>query len=55
MNLGESGTSASLSAYKEGFGAVGYDYSEIHLERLPITTVDQHGRSLVKRLVRFKD
>jgi hypothetical protein len=55
MNLGESGTSPSLSAYKEGFGAVAHDYSEVRLERLPITTLDRCSRSLVKRIVRFQD
>lgn len=55
MNLGESGTSDSLSAYKEGFGAVAHDYTEVRFERVPITPLDRHGRAMAKRLIGFRD
>jgi hypothetical protein len=53
--LGESGASAALSSYKEGLGAVGLDYAEVRLERLPVTPVDQHVRAVVKRATGFRD
>ncbi len=40
FHLGESGSSASLSDYKERFGARAFDYPELRLERLPITRLD---------------
>jgi hypothetical protein len=55
LNLGESGTSASLSSYKEGLGAVAHDYTEVRLERLPITKVDTAARRAVKGLIGFRD
>jgi CelD/BcsL family acetyltransferase involved in cellulose biosynthesis len=54
-HLGESGDSASLAHYKERFGAVAYSYAEYHIERLPITAIDQGFRSIVKRAIGFKD
>jgi hypothetical protein len=55
LNLGESGTSASLGSYKEGLGAVAHDYTEVRMERLPITKVDAEARRLVKGLIGFQD
>lgn len=54
FHLGESGTSASLASYKEKFGAVGLDYAEHRLERLPVTRIDASARSVVKRAVGFR-
>jgi Acetyltransferase (GNAT) domain len=54
-HLGESGRSASLAQYKEKFGAVPVDYAELRLERLPWTRADQTARTVVKRLIGFRD
>jgi hypothetical protein len=54
-HLGESGQSASLAQFKEKFGARPVDYAELRLERLPWTRVDQALRSLVKRVLGFRD
>lgn len=53
FHLGESGTSASLSRYKEKYGAVPMDYAEHRIERVPATRVDTAARTAVKRLVGF--
>lgn len=55
FHLGESGTSGSLSDYKERFGARAFDYPELRLERLPITRADGAARTVVKKLVGFQD
>ena len=54
-HMGESGNSASLSHYKERFGAVAYSYAEYHIERLPITNMNAVLRRIVKRVIGFKD
>ena len=54
-HLGESGQSASLAQFKEKFGARPVDYAELRLERLPWTPTDQRLRSLVKKVLRFRD
>lgn len=54
-HLGESGNSTSLAHYKERFGAVPYDYAEYVIERLPITSMDKTARTIVKKLIGFKD
>jgi hypothetical protein len=54
-NMGETGQSKSLADFKEKFGAVGVDYSEFRLERLPITRIDSLLRTTVKRLLGMKD
>jgi hypothetical protein len=54
-HMGESGKSASLGRYKEKFGAVGYDYAEYRLERLPFTRAQTMAKGMVKRLIGFKD
>lgn len=54
MNLGESGSSASLAFSKEGLGAVPVDYVEARFERLPLTAVDRAARTAVKRLIGFR-
>lgn len=55
QHLGESGTSASLSMFKESFGARPVTYADHTLERLPVTAADRHLRTGVKRLVGFRD
>ena len=54
-HLGESGQSTSLAQFKEKFGAKPFDYAELRLERLPWTPTDQRLRSLVKKVLRFRD
>ncbi|MCY1244431.1 hypothetical protein D9M72_575030 [compost metagenome] len=54
-HLGESGNSASLSHFKERFGATHYDYSEILIERLPISRAEHLIKSGVKRAIGFRD
>jgi lipid II:glycine glycyltransferase (peptidoglycan interpeptide bridge formation enzyme) len=54
-HMGESGSSEGLAHFKERFGAVGHPYAEYILERLPLTSLDLKLRTLVKRLIRFKD
>ncbi len=54
-HMGESGASASLANFKSRFGAIAHPYAEYRLERLPITSIDDRLRRLVKRLIGFKD
>jgi hypothetical protein len=54
-HMGETGTSQSLSRFKELFGAQPHDYMEYRFERLPFTRVDRAARSVVKRLVGFQE
>jgi lipid II:glycine glycyltransferase (peptidoglycan interpeptide bridge formation enzyme) len=54
-HLGESGLSRSLARYKERFGARPVPYAEYRIERLPLTRTDALSRSVVKRLLRFRD
>ena len=55
FHMGESGSSVSLSRYKEKYGARPYDYAEHGFERIPLTRIDGAARSLVKRAVRFRE
>jgi GNAT acetyltransferase-like protein len=54
-HFGESGSSRSLARYKERFGARPVAYSEYRIERLPLTRADALSRSVVKRILRFRD
>ena len=54
-HMGESGTSARVSYFKERFGAKAVVFDEIRLERLPLTRIDNAARSVVKRVMRFED
>lgn len=54
-HMGESGESAFLSAFKEQFGAVAVPYAEYRHERLPLLSADQKLRSVVKRVIGFRD
>ena len=47
--------SASLSDYKERFGARPHDYPELRIERIPVTAVDRAARSVVKRAIGFRE
>ena len=55
FHLGESGSSGSLSDYKERFGARPFDYPELRLERLPITRADRARTVGVKRVIGFRE
>ena len=54
-HMGESGWSENLSHFKERFGARAYDYAEYRMERFPISQLDHGLRSVVKRVIGFKD
>jgi hypothetical protein len=54
-HLGETGTSSSLAAYKERFGAKAYDYADHRVERLPVTHADLLARRVVKRVIGFEE
>ena len=43
-NMGESGSSAGISAFKERFGAVAVSSGEYRIERLPLTAADRAAR-----------
>ena len=48
-HMGDTGQSASLARFKAGFGAEPQDYTELRLERLPVTAVDERLRRLARR------
>ena len=54
FHLGESGSSANLSRYKEKFGSVGIDYAEHRIEHIPATRIDRAARRAVKRSIGFR-
>ncbi len=54
-HMGESGASTALAQFKSRFGAVEVPYADYRLEKLPITHWDQQLRSVVKRLIGFRD
>jgi hypothetical protein len=54
-HLGETGTSASLAKFKEGFGGRSWAYADLRIERLPLTKADLALRSGVKRVIGFRD
>jgi hypothetical protein len=54
-HLGETGTSASLAKFKEGFGGRSWEYQDLRLERLPLTRADLALRSGVKRVIGFRE
>jgi hypothetical protein len=53
--MGDSGASASLTRFKESFGATSRDYWGYRVERLPLTAWDAAARRTVKRALRFRD
>jgi hypothetical protein len=54
-HMGESGSSPTLSRFKEQFGATPRHYAEYRYERLPLTRLDTAVRSTVKRVVGFRE
>lgn len=54
-HMGESGKSSNLARFKEKLGAQPLDYAEYRLERLPVARMEQSAKSIVKRLIGFKD
>jgi glycosyltransferase involved in cell wall biosynthesis len=54
-DMGESGSSPSLAQFKTRFGARARPYAAYHIERLPITALDRHARTVVKRILGFRD
>jgi hypothetical protein len=54
-HMGESGSSDSLAQFKRRFGGVAHSYSELRIERFPITKIDQKIRTIIKRTIGFKD
>ena len=54
-HMGETGSAEGLARFKSGFGAVGYEYQEYWLERIPVHAVDRWARTTTKRLIRFRD
>jgi lipid II:glycine glycyltransferase (peptidoglycan interpeptide bridge formation enzyme) len=54
-HMGETGSSSSLAQFKTRFGALPHRYAEYHLERLPITAFDRRARTVVKRIIGFRD
>ena len=53
--MGESGTSSSLTRFKAQFGADAYDYHEFRRESLPVSQIDRVTRSVVKRVIGFRE
>ncbi len=54
-HMGESGPSTPLAKSKERFGAIGHSYFEYRRERIPLSTVDGWARSVIKRVIGFKE
>jgi hypothetical protein len=53
-HMGESGSSASLAYFKEGFGAEPHRYEEYHLERLPLTQLVERARNVAGWIARVR-
>jgi hypothetical protein len=54
-DMGETGGSPSLARFKTQFGARPLHHAEYHVERVPITALDRRARSVVKRIVGFRE
>lgn len=54
-HMGETGESESLARYKARFGAEPVRYAQYVIERLPLTLADSWLRTIIKRLIGFKD
>jgi hypothetical protein len=54
-HMGETGSSASLAEFKSHFGAEAVPYAEYRYERLPISKLQNAAKSLVKRLIGFRN
>ena len=55
FHMGESGASVSLARFKRGFGAEEHAYAEYRFELLPLTAADSYLRTIVKRIIGFRD
>jgi hypothetical protein len=55
IDFGESGQSQGLEDAKRRLGAVGIDYESYAIERLPISRVEQTAKTILKRMVGFRD
>jgi len=53
--MGDAGRSVSLAQFKERFGAQAYPYSVYHLEWLPLSRTERQIKTLIKRVIGFKD
>jgi hypothetical protein len=54
-HMGETGASASLAQFKTRFGAAPHPYAEYRFERLPLWRLKDGAKTLVKRLIDFRD
>lgn len=54
-HMGETGNSESLARFKGRFGAVAHPYFEFRIERIPITKMDRMIRTIIKRIIGFRD
>jgi hypothetical protein len=54
-HMGDSRPGSSLAEFKESFGAGFLDSPAYYRERLPLTAADRALRTLVKRVMRFRD
>jgi hypothetical protein len=54
-HMGETGQSDALAQFKSRFGAVATPYAELLYERVPLHWLDTRARSVVKRLIGFRD
>jgi hypothetical protein len=53
--MGDSGWSPSAAAFKERFGAQPVHYREYRFERLPVSRTTHAAKSVVKRVIGFRD
>ena len=53
-NMGETGTSEGLARFKNHFGAKAYVYSEYHIERFPIKSIENGLRSLAQKILNIR-
>jgi hypothetical protein len=54
-HMGESGSSRSLSRFKEAFGARPHEYAEYIAAPAPVIGLDRGARTVAKRILRFRD
>jgi hypothetical protein len=54
-HMGETGRSEALAQFKSRFGAVAVPYAEYFKETLPIARLTSGAKSLVKRVIGFRD
>jgi hypothetical protein len=54
-HMGESGTSDGIAGFKEKFGALPVEHHEYRFERLPLTSMVELPKRVVKRAIGFRD